>query len=506
MIDRKELAPLLALMVVFGSLVAVAAVNVASDSGDSFTIIHTNDTHCFYDGDGGVGFPTVSALKEQYSRKGVVFTVDAGDFLQGNSYGTMTAGQGSVDVMNTIGYDLCVPGNHEFDFGLDVLLERVGQLDFPIICANLVYSDTGENVFDGYIVLEKRGIRVGFFGLLTPETPTVTTEGAMGNTEVTDPVTAAEEMVSVLRAQNVDAVVAVGHLGVAREGFITSDELCRDVPGIDIFIDGHSHTEMEDGKVCDGSIVLEESDTMIASTGCYLHNVGIITCKSGSIDAKLYRGPALSSHPVSMAIQEVKDYVDSLLSTVIGSTEILLVGERDIIRNGETNLGDLAADAVRSALDTDVAIVNAGGLRTSIQAGDIRLKDVYDVMPFLNYSCKVEVPGSVLWEEMEFSLALMGNSKGGFIQFSGMTVTYDPSAEAGHKVLSITVAGEEVDKTATYSVATSDFVAGGGDGNVYFKGYEKKFGADMDSIFADYIENIGTITESTVEGGRLVAA
>ena len=506
MIDRKELAPLLALMVVFASLVAVAAVNVTSDSGDSFTIIHTNDTHCFYDGDGGVGFPTVSALKEQYSRKGVVFTVDAGDFLQGNSYGTMTAGQGSVDVMNTIGYDLCVPGNHEFDFGLDVLLERVGQLDFPIICANLVYSDTGENVFDGYIVLEKRGIRVGFFGLLTPETPTVTTEGAMGNTEVTDPVTAAKEMVSVLRAQNVDTVVAVGHLGVAREGFITSDELCRDVPGIDIFIDGHSHTEMEDGKVCDGSIVLEKSDTMIASTGCYLHNVGIITCKSGSIDAKLYRGPALSSHPVSMAIQEVKDYVDSLLSTVIGSTEILLVGERDIIRNGETNLGDLAADAMRSALDADVAIVNSGGLRTSIQAGDIRLKDVYDVMPFLNYSCKVEVPGSVLWEEMEFSLALMGNSKGGFIQFSGMTVTYDPSAEAGHKVLSITVAGEEVDKTATYSVATSDFVAGGGDGNVYFKGYEKKFGADMDSIFADYIENIGTITESTVEGGRLVAA
>ena len=462
--------------------------------------------HCFYDGDGGVGFPTVSALKEQYSKKGAIFTVDAGDFLQGNSYGTMTAGQGSVDVMNTIGYDLCVPGNHEFDFGLDVLLERVGQLDFPIICANLVYSDTGENVFDGYIVLEKRGIRVGFFGLLTPETPTVTTEGAMGNTEVTDPVTAAEEMVSVLRAQNVDTIVAVGHLGVAREGFITSDELCRDVPGIDIFIDGHSHTEMEDGRVCDGSIVLEESETVIASTGCYLHNVGIITCKSGGIDAKLYRGPALSSYPVSMAIQEVKDYVDGKLSTVIGSTEILLVGERDIIRNSETNLGDLAADAMRSALDTDVAIVNAGGLRTSIQPGDIRLKDVYDVMPFLNYSCRVEVPGSVLWEEMEFSLALMGNSKGGFIQFSGMTVTYDPSAEAGHKVLSITVAGAEVDKTATYSVATSDFVAGGGDGNIFFKCYERKFGEDLESIFAEYIGNIGTITESTIEVGRLIAA
>lgn len=506
MLDRKELAPLLALMVVFGSLVTVAAVNVTSGNEESFTIIHTNDTHCFYDGDGGVGFPTVSALKEQYSRKGTVFTVDAGDFLQGNSNGTVTLGQGSVDVMNTIGYDLCVPGNHEFDYGLDVLLERTEQLNFPIVCANLVYSDTGENVFDSHIVLEKHGVRVGFFGLLTPETPTVTTEGAMGNTEVTDPVAAAEEAVSALRAQNVDTIVAVGHLGVAREGFITSDELCRDVPGIDIFIDGHSHTEMEDGKVCDGSITLYDSDTVIASTGSNLHNVGIITYKSGSINAKLYRGPALPCNPVSAAMQIVKDYVESELSAVIGGTEILLVGERDIIRNCETNLGDLAADALRISLGTDVGIVNSGGLRTSIQAGEIRLKDVYDVMPFLNYACEVEVPGSVLWEEMEFSLALMGNSKGGFLQFSGMTVTYDPSAEAGHRVLSITVAGTEVDKNTTYSVATSDFVAGGGDGNIFLKDYGRKMADDIESIFAEYIHNIGTITDSTIEGNRLIAA
>ena len=224
---------------------------------NSFTIIHTNDTHCFYDGDGGVGFATVSALREEYSKGRTVFTVDAGDFIQGNSYGTMTDGEGSVGVMNTVGYDLAVPGNHEFDYGFDIFMERMSQLDFPVICANLVYKDSGRSIFDEYLILERGGARVGFFGLLTTETEAETMAGNMGNSTVTDPVVAAKRMVSLLEEKDVDCIVAVGHLGVTSRDHITSDRLCSRVPGIDIFIDGHSHTEMEDGKVSDGSIALE---------------------------------------------------------------------------------------------------------------------------------------------------------------------------------------------------------------------------------------------------------
>ncbi len=502
MANRRILVPV-AIILIFLSFIAAAA--FMEDPDKSFVIIHTNDTHCFYDGDGGVGFPTVTALAEQYSEETTVFTVDAGDFLQGNSYGTMTQGEGSIHIMNSVGYDLVVPGNHEFDFGFETFLKRMEQLECPVICANLVYKDSGELIFDEYLIIERNGVKVGFFGLLTTETESSIMAGKMGNSLVTDPIEAAERMVSLLEKENVDSIVAVGHLGVSKEGFTTSDELCKSVPGIDIFIDGHSHTEMEYGKVCDGSITLEESDTVIASTGYHLHNVGVITSTPEGITAELYRGPALPCETVSKTIESVCSVVDEELKTVIGSTEIVLVGERDLIRNGETNLGDFATDALRKATDSDVAIINSGGLRTSIQKGDISLKAVYDVMPFLNYTCTVEVPGSVLWEEMEFSLNLMGATKGGYLQFSGMDVTYDPTAASGHKVVSIKVDGAEVDKDATYKVATLDFIAGGGDGNIFFKGYTIQRNDILDKIFINYIKEIGTVTDTTITGDRLVA-
>ena len=503
MVDRRFLVPAVAVLLIVSSM--AAAVVLSDDSDGSFMIIHTNDTHCFYDGDGGVGFATVSALREMHSKDRAVFTVDAGDFLQGNSYGTMTDGEGSIEVMNTVGYDLTVPGNHEFDYGFDVFLERAGQLDFPVICANLVYGDTGASVFEEYLILERGGVKVGFFGLLTEETPDSTMAGNMGDSLVTDPIAAAERMVSLLKGEDVDSIVAVGHMGVSKEGYTTSDELCKSVPGIDIFIDGHSHTEMEDGRVCDGSKTLEESDTVIASTGCNLHNVGIITSDSKGISAKLYRGPALDNTVTSESIDRVVENVNEKLGTVIGRTEILLDGERDDIRNRETNLGDFAADAVRRATGADVAILNSGALRSSVPVGDITLKTVYDVMPFLNFTCTLDVPGSVLWDEMEFSLKLVGASKGGYLQFSGMTVTYDPDAEGGSRVRSIKVAGTEVDRDAVYKLATIAFVATGGDGNTYLQGYDIHTNRTFDVIFAEYIRDIGTVTATTIEGGRLVA-
>ena len=504
MAGQKFLVSAIAAIVVLSTAMAVFPTDTAHDD-HSFTIIHTNDTHCFYDGDGGVGFATVSALREGYSKDRTVFTVDAGDFIQGNSYGTMTDGEGSVGVMNTVGYDLAVPGNHEFDYGFDVFMERMDQLDFPVICANLVYKDSGRSIFDEYLILERGGVRVGFFGLLTTETEVETMAGNMGNSTVTDPVDAARRMVSILKDKDVDCIVAVGHLGVTSRDHITSDRLCGRVPGIDIFIDGHSHTEMEDGKVCDGSVVLEESDTIIASTGSYLHNVGVITYNPGKIEAKLYRGPVLSYQRTLDAIDAVTAEVDEKLRTVIGRTEIELIGERSVIRNGETNLGDLVADTIRLSAGADAAIINSGCIRTSIGAGDITLKDVYDVMPFLNYTCILDVPGSVLWEEMEFSLALMGTTQGGFLQISGMTVTYDPDA-TDTRVISMTVGGTEVDKDATYRLATIDFVSTGGDGNTYLKDYTATKYLALDMLFIGYVTDIGTITDGTIEGGRLVAA
>ncbi len=301
------------------------------------------------------------------------------------------------------------------------------------------------------------------------------------------------------------AIVAVGHLGVNRTGFITSDQLCNKVPGIDIFIDGHSHTEMEDGKVCDGSVTLEESDTLIASTGCYTKTVGLITCTSKGLTAKLYRGPTLADNSTDAVVAEVEDKIDRILQTVIGKTEILLDGERSNVRNNETNLGDLITDAMLTATDSTVAIINSGGIRTSIQQGDVTMQSVYDVLPFVNITCVLEVTGSTLWDEMNFSTDMKGTTNGGYLQFSGMTVTYVPSGQTGQKVTSIKIDGKEVDNDAKYKLVTIDFLTTGGDGNTYLVDYEKEMNAELITIVIDYIKGIGTITDSTIEGDRLVS-
>jgi 5'-nucleotidase len=468
----------------------------------SFVILHTNDSHCHYADEGNVGFETVSALREQYSKDSTVFTVDAGDYLQGTSYGLISLGTSSVEVMNTVGYDVGIPGNHEFDFSFDVFLERVEQANYPIICSNLVYKDTGKSVLDEYLILKKGGVKIGFFGLLTEQ---MTSDPLLDNAKVTDSYEAAERMVEVLKKEGVDYIVAIGHLGVVREGFTTSDMVCNKVEGIDIFIDGHSHTEMEDGKVCDGSVILEPSETLIASTGSFVKNVGVITSDSEGMTAKLYRGPALQNEATAVAISEVKKRSDERLNTKIGTTEVLLYGGRPEIRTQETNMGDLITDAMLKSTWSDVAIIGGGSIRSSIQAGDITVKKTYEVLPFANTMCTMKVLGSAIWDDMEYSLSLQKLEKGGYLQFSGMTITYDPDAQDNQKILSLKIGGEEIDKNATYKIVTTNYIAEGGDGHIYYMEYPYYVEGDLNMAFIDYISGLGTITESTIQGDRLIA-
>ena len=474
----------------------------SSDEPQEFVILHTNDTHCHYDDQ--LGFTTLKSLKDQMEADGkIVFTIDAGDFLQGNAYGTMTEGESSIGIMNSIGYDVGVPGNHEFDYTFTVMMDRVSQLNFPLICANLYYTDQGGSVFPQYMILEKGNIRLGCFGILTPETPVATSQGKMENTTVTDAVEAAERMVSLLSTMDVDYIVAIGHIGVARSLPVTSDYICSKVPGIDIFIDGHSHVEMEDGKLCDGSIDLIPSDTIIASTGSNLNTVGVITVTAdGDITAKLHRDK-LYNGTVEDLIEAVEEDVNTKLMEVIGHTDIYLEGERSKVRSQETNLADLIADSFRWCAKTDIAFINGGSVRTSIEEGDITLKDAFDLLPFLNDVVVMTVSGSSIYDSIEFSLG-KPTPFGGFVQVSGITVTYDPSKEAGSRVVSIMINGSELDKNGTYTFATVNFIAQGGDGNIYFADYPTQMVcADIEALI-QYITEIGNITESTIDGGRIV--
>jgi len=475
------------------------------DDQPGFTILHTNDTHGYYGDDGNLGFSTVKSLKDELEAQGqIVFLVDDGDFLQGTSYATITTGQASVDVMNEVGYDLATIGNHEFDYTFDTMIERTSQLDFPVICSNLVYSSTGENVYPEYTVIEKGGIKLGFFGLLTTETVKTTKAGNMGDSEVTDPIEAAERMVSLLEGMDVDYIVALGHIGVARSLPVQSDQICEAVSGIDLFIDGHSHTVMEDGKVSDGSIELIPSDTLIVSAGCYNKHVGMVTVSSdGQMTAKLYKGEARSDPAVDAAVQKVHKDSEQYFGRTISSTEVFLDAERENVRSHETNLADLIADSIRDAAGSDIGMINGGGVRASINIGDITVKDVYNVLPFINEIYLTSVKGSVIYDMLEYSLD-QKTPFGGFLQVSGITVTYDPSKEAGSKLVSITKDGAALDRDATYTLAVLDFVATGDESGGFLKSYEFQSCGDMSETACKYFEKLGNITESTIEQGRLV--
>ena len=497
------MAAVVVLVILFGSFLVETG-----KEGDnvSFVILHSNDTHCYYGDDGNLGLSTLKSLEERYIASGdTVFAVDAGDFLQGNSYGTVTMGEASVTMMNTIGYDVGVPGNHDFDFTFSVLLERAADLNYPLICANLIYGSTGESVFPEYIVLEKGDVRLGFFGLLTPDTVTSTRDGNMEDAVVTDPVEASRDMVSLLSSMDVDYIVAIGHVGLLRSYSITSDEICSLVPGIDIFIDGHSHTEMEDGKVCDGSIDLIESDTLIASTGAYCHSFGEITVTdSGKMTAKLYRGEALPNPEVEAVLSDIEMKVQDLLSEHVAESQVTFSGDRELNRTRETPLANLVADSVRKYAGTDVAIVNGGSVRAGLVPGEITLKTIYDIVPFQNTVVTMNLKGQKLYDLMEYSYSHLGVMHGGFVQISGMTVHYDSTKDVSSRVVSIEIDGKEIDRDGDYSLATYDFVADGGDGNDTFLGIAQRLDGDSTTALKEYIKGLGTITEDSVDMGRQV--
>lgn len=449
-------------IVLVGSYVNLVGTGGGPGEGD-FVIIHTNDTHGYYDGeedDGMHGFASVAQLREDYEDAGyTVFVLDAGDAFQGTAVTSFSHGETTIDVMNAVGYDLMCPGNHEFDYTLDTYLGYADRLDFGTVCANLVWEDSGETVFSPYQVLEKDGITLGVFGLLTPDTVGSVMPGYMDGVTVTDPAETARDMVAELQSMDVDYVVALTHLGVDRSSSYTSDRLCADVEGIDICIDGHSHTVMEDGRVADGSIELEPSDTVIASTGSYLNHIGTVTVTSDGIEAGLVdkerRDPT-----VQAVVDRIYESQEGVMSEVIGYTDDLLTGGRTESRLGETTMGDLAADAMRRLTGADIAVVNGGGIRQDIAPGEITVGEVYDTYPFDNYVQTKNVTGRTIWDMMEASVMhVPDEAAGSYLQVSGMTVTYDSSAPVGHRVVSIVLDdGSDLDLGRTYVLAANDYV------------------------------------------------
>jgi len=474
----------------------------ATDEEVMISIVHTNDTHARVEAGGydGMGFERVATIVSQIEAANPnTLVLDAGDAFHGQTIATLNEGESIVKIFNEIGYDVMTPGNHDFNYGKERLLELDEMAEFPIVAANVYYDDYSE-FLPGFTVKEIDGVKVGIFGIATPETVYKSHPANTEGLEFFDPVIASKLMVAKLE-DDVDVIVGLVHLGLDESSIHTSRLVAENVEGIDLIVDGHSHTELPEG--------LMVGNTLIAQAGGYDNNVGIVdlVVKNGMVTSKSARlinkeeAAELEPDPaITAIIAEVKEANDLITEEFVSENSIELVGEREFVRTGETNLGNLITDSMVEFTGADVALTNGGGIRASIPAGDITVGDVITVLPFGNYVVTIDVTGAEIVEALEHGLSAYPETLGAFPHIAGMNVVFDPSQEAGSRVVEVTIGGEELDMEATYSLATNDFLAAGGDDYTMFGGKElTALYPGLDEILVEYIREYGT-EGSPVEG------
>ena len=476
-------------------------------------ILHSNDVHGAIE-----GYANIAALKAEYEAQGAtVILVDAGDYSQGTTYVSSTKGLDAVKMMNVAGYDFATLGNHEFDYGYDQLKSNMSEAQFKVLCANVLDAD-GKSIFDATAIKEVNGVKIGFFGLETPETQTKANPALikglqfLGGDKMYE---CAQDQVAALKNAGADIIVCLAHLGIDGESEPNrSVDLFAKVKGIDFIIDGHSHSVMEKGP----------SGEPIQSTGTKFEQIGVIvidnatkTIESNKL-VKVTKDTA-KDETVAAAAKVIVDRINAEYGEVFAKSEVKLNGNKAPgNRNMETNLGDLITDSMMWQIlkDADslavpaenvVAVTNGGGIRAWIHKGDITKNDVFTVLPFGNTMTVVYVKGSDLLEALEASTYCTPGAVGGFPQVAGMKITvdttaqYDANAESYpnstyygpksiNRVTIDEVNGKPFDPNATYAVATNNFTAAGGDTYYAFARSEGSIdtGYTLDTILMDYIK------------------
>ena len=494
---KKLLSLLLALAMLLGC--AAFAEEAAPALQRDLVILFTSDVHCGIDQ--GWGYAGLYAVKEGLSADYNVLLVDDGDATQGEPIGTMTRGESLIDIMNVLGYDVAIPGNHDFDYGMDRFLELTEKANFPYISCN--FNKEGELVFPPYLIKEVDGVKIAFVGICTPTTLRTSTPKYFMNDEgefiygfMQDETgealyAAVQKAVDDARAEGAVYVIAMAHLGNEAECEPwTYADVISHTSGIDALLDGHAHdTDQVVMKNKDGQ------DVVRSACGTKLAHIGALTITTaGEISSKLYTwnqdipAPAMLNlqNAASQAVAEESTVLSEKLKEVVASSTVDLIiydpvaktedGKSvRIVRNTETNLGDLCADAyLDQSGEADIAFVNGGGIRVQLNKGDITLNDILKVHPFGNSMTVIRITGQQVLDALEWSVHALPGEFGGFNQVAGLTFEVDPTIPSPcvqdadgmfdhvdetmeRRVRNVLVAGQPLDPAASYKVASHDY-------------------------------------------------
>lgn len=513
----------------------------SSEKNGDVIILYTSDIHCGVD----QGFDLIGLRQVRDSLEAQGYTtilVDDGDAIQGEVMGTVTKGEAMIELMNAMKYDIAIPGNHEFDYGMDQFLGLTKQAEFPYISCN--FEKEGELVFAPYIIKEAAGMRIAFVGVTTPRTLTASTPvyfqnengeyiyGFMQDDSGEKLYSAVQKAVDDARAEGADYVYIMAHLGLEESCRPwTYAEVISHTNGIDVFLDGHSHdTEQVTMLNKDGKPVVR------SACGTKMEAIGYsrISATDGIVETNIWRWQNKDTVPKLFGLRNsMSDEMDTVIGKineatqkVIGKTEVDLTindpVETDssgkpirMIRRAETNLGDLIADSVRVQTGADIGIVGGGGIRVNIGKGDITYNAVLAALPFQNQIAVVRVNGQQVIDALEWGAKSVPGETGGFLQVSGLSYEIDASIPSGcrknenglmtaiegeRRVRNVMVGDAPIDPEKQYTVASNEYVLlRNGDGTTAFDGAEvvvTQFKLDS-QILIDYIvDDLGGVVGS----------
>ncbi|MCL2033125.1 MAG: bifunctional metallophosphatase/5'-nucleotidase [Oscillospiraceae bacterium] len=466
-------------------------------------IFHTNDTHGRVLGNDEdiIGIDRIASIHKETPGS---ILLDAGDTLHGLPVATLSRGADIAVLMKAAGYSAMTVGNHEFHYGWERLEELRAAAGFPFLAANV--TKDGSLLLDDAVIIEVSGVLLGIFGLTTEATAHLAMPGYVSGLVFEDPVTVARDMVGLLREQGAHVIVAVCHLGSDPDAGTLSTQLAREASGIDVIIDGHSHTELPEG--------ITENGALIVQAGNHGNNLGkmVIAVENGEITSKTAsligfeetRGTA-PDETVAAMLSDITANLEALLGKPVGESKALMSSERAPgLRTQEMPLGSLVADAYRQAADADIAIANGGDIRADILPGVITNGDIISVLPFGNTLMVKTVTPALLREILENGVSGIitdenGNidheqsAQGRFLQISGFSFRYYPAAAAGERIRSITLDdGSPLsldDDETRITLAGSSYVMTGGDYYTMLGGLpiDYELGA-ADEALAEYVK------------------